>query len=345
LAIHPLELVAPPERARADARRPAVARGCPLCTSTASVPILEIPLARGPAAGLYTLRRCLACDLVFTDPRPADEVLSGLYAEEFYFSTGWPFRGLAEFVLHGIQRTRQRRVQRYVRRGSLLDVGSGDGRFVRHMAAEGWQATGLDFSPAAHAIASSLPGDGRFLCGSLFDHDLEPGSLDVITLWQVLEHIGEPSEFLGRCHVLMRPGGLFAAAVPNLDGLSARLGGDRWWGLDVPRHLVHYTPSTLCAGLEQAGFRIARVNHLSLQYDPYALLHSTLDRVFTRRHFLSDLVKRQLPGDLHPLETAWNLAALAAIGPVLAPCCVLAAAAGACAGRGGFIEVFARRGW
>ena len=318
-------------------------RCCPLCGGGGSARFLGVTLTRGPAAGDYDLRQCLACDLVFVDPRPGDVLLAGLYDEDFYFSTGWPFRRLAERVLLEIQRTRQRRVERYVRCGSLLDVGSGDGRFVHHMARAGWRATGLDFSPAAHALASAQGNSGRFLQGSLLDHEFEPGSVDAVTLWQVLEHIGEPREFLGRCHDLMRPGGFLVAAVPNIEGLSASVTGARWWGLDVPRHLVHYSPRTLCRGLERAGFEVVRVNHLSLQYEPYAMLHSTLDWVFTRRHFLSDLAKRQVAADVGPIEAAWNLAALAALGPPLAPLCVLAALAGACAGRGGFIEVYARR--
>jgi hypothetical protein len=99
----------------------------------------------------------------------------------------------------------------------------------------------------------------------------------------------------------------------------------------------------LCRALETAGFTVVKVNHLSLQYDPYGLLHSTLDWVFTRRHFLSDLAKLQVPGDVTAAEFAWNVAALAVLGPVLAPASVLVAATAAGMGRGGFIEVFARR--
>lgn len=316
---------------------------CPLCEAGESRVHLRVTVTRGPAAGDYALRRCAACALVFVDPRPVDAVLAGLYDEDFYFSTGWPYRRLAEAVLREIQRTRQRRVERYVSSGSLLDIGSGDGRFVNHMASRGWRATGIDFSPAAHALARSHEGGGRFLHGSLFDHDLEPGSLDAITLWQVLEHVGEARAFLRRCHDVMRPGGVFVAAVPNIEGFPARLTGERWWGLDVPRHLVHYSPGALRRGLEQAGFTVLRVNHLSLQYDPYALLHSSLDWVFTRRHFLSDLAKRQVAADVPPAEYACNLAALAILGPVLAPLCLLASVTGSCLGHGGFIEVFARR--
>jgi SAM-dependent methyltransferase len=300
-------------------------------------------VSRGPGAGAYELRQCLACELIYVDPRLDDSVLAKLYDEDFYFSTGWALRGIAELVIRQIQRTRERRVRRHVRLGALLDVGSGDGRFVHHMASQGWQATGIDLSPAAQAIAQRRGGGGRFLCGSLFDHEFPPGSIDAVTMWQVFEHLGEPREFLWRTHEFMRPGGVFIAAVPNIEGLSARLTGERWWGLDIPRHLVHYSPSSLCRGLEHAGFQVLKVNHLSLQYDPYALLHSSLDWVFTRRHFLSDLVKQQLPADVKPGELAYNVAALALLGPVLAPLCLVTTATAACVGRGGFIEVFARR--
>jgi 2-polyprenyl-3-methyl-5-hydroxy-6-metoxy-1,4-benzoquinol methylase len=332
-----------PERNVVPTREDLAVRICPLCTCGQSRLYQGITVSRGPAAGRYELRRCLACELIFVDPRPDDRLLSRLYDEDFYFSTGRVFQGIAERVIRQIQRTRQRRVQRYVRSGALLDVGSGDGRFVQHMAGQGWKATGIDFSPSAQALAESRGGGGRFLCGSIFDHDFEPASIDLVTLWQVFEHIGEPREFLERTHAFMRPGGTFVAAVPNIEGLSARLTGERWWGLDVPRHLVHYSPQTLCRALESAGFTVMKVNHLSLQYDPYGLLHSTLDWVFTRRHFLSDLAKHQVPADLTAAEFAYNVAALALLGPVLAPASLLIAAAGAGMGRGGFIEVFARR--
>lgn len=316
---------------------------CPLCAVDESTLFQNLVVTRGPAAGSFELRQCAGCGLIFVDPRLDDSVLSQLYDEDFYFSTGWALRGVAELVIRQIQRTRQGRVQRFMRTGALLDIGSGDGRFVDHMASEGWHATGLDFSPAAQALAEARRGGGRFLCGSVFDHDFAPSSIDVVTLWQVFEHIGEPHEFLDRIHTLMRPGGVFIAAVPNIEGLSARLTGERWWGLDVPRHLVHYSPRTLCHGLERAGFKVMNVNHLSLQYDPYALLHSSLDWVFTRRHFLSDLAKQQVPSDVPAAEYAYNLAALLLLGPVLAPVSLLTSVSAACVGRGGFIEVFARR--
>jgi hypothetical protein len=114
--------------------------------------------------------------------------------------------------------------------------------------------------------------------------------------------------------------------------------------LDVPRHLVHYTPATLRRVVSASGLRVLDVRHFSLQYDPYALLHSSLDWTFTRRHFLSDLAKQQVARAMGPLEYGYNVAALAVLAPVLAPLSLLATTAGACFRHGGFIEVIARRG-
>jgi len=328
---------------------------CPLCGGSRSTLFRRIPRTAGEIGGPFDLRKCRECALVFVDPRLSDETLTRLYDADYYFSTGWPYGSVASQVIELIQTMRRRRVERHVQSGSLLDIGSGSGRFVHHMARHGWQATGIDFSPAAQAFACRNGGGnrngngngngnvGRFLCGSLDDHDFSPGSFDLITLWQVLEHIGEPRPLMRRSHELLRRGGLFVASVPNIEGLSSRLTGERWWGLDVPRHLVHYAPDTLRRGLEQAGFRVIHVHHFSLQYDPYALLHSSLDWMFTRRHFLSDFAKRQVPPDLPGLEYAYNLAALLVLGPVLAPLSVLATTTASCFGQGGFIEVIARR--
>jgi hypothetical protein len=93
----------------------------------------------------------------------------------------------------------------------------------------------------------------------------------------------------------------------------------------------------------EAGLKVVDVRHFSLQYDPYALLHSTLDWTFTRRHFLSDLAKQQVAGGMGALELGYNVTALAVLAPVLAPLSLLATAAGAAFRRGGFIEVIARR--
>jgi SAM-dependent methyltransferase len=316
---------------------------CPSCDGSRSTPVHSVAAAGGRIREVFELRECRTCGIVFLDRRLSDHFLAKLYDEDFYFSTGWSYKALAAWVIEFIQTRRRHRVERYLRPGRLLDIGSGDGSFVHHMAHHGWDATGIDPSPAALEFARRARDGGRFLRGSLEDYDGWPSSLDVVTLWQVLEHVGEPRPLLRRCRELLRPGGMLVASVPNIEGWSSRLTGERWWGLDVPRHLVHYSPATLDRAVRRAGFRVIRIRHRSFQYDPYALLHSTLDWVFTRRHFLSALAKRQVPADMRRGEYLYNLAALVVLAPVLAPLCVATTTLASCLGHGGFIEIHARR--
>jgi SAM-dependent methyltransferase len=333
-----------PERDPTAAPGAVAVKRCPACDAPGSRTIHRLTDPSGRIAGVFELRRCAGCEVVYVSPRPSDEALTALYDEDFYFSTGWSYDALAEWFLEAIQAQRRGRVERHVRPpGRLLDIGCGDGRFVHHMARHGWDAIGLDFSPSALAYARRKSNGARFAQGTLDDFACAPGRLDLVTLWQVLEHIGEPRPLLRRCHALLRSGGVFVAAVPNIEGLSARLAGERWWGLDVPRHLVLYSPATLCRSLEHAGFRVLRVRHRSFQYDPYGLLHSTLDWVFTRRHFLSDFAKRNPMDDVRPSAFAYNVAALVALAPLLAPACLATTTVGALVRQGGFIEVHARR--
>ena len=325
-------------------QKAAPAPRCPLCSGKRSHVVRRITVKHPVAGGTYRLRRCHECDLVHLTPRLDDDQLATLYGEEFYFPRESAFGAIAEAVKELIQDARRHVVEKRARVGRVLDVGSGDGAFVHHMASHGWDAVGLDFSPAASELAARRGLRGRFLMGSLADHDLPSGSFDAVTLWQVLEHIGDPVSMLRRAHDLLRPGGLLIASVPNIEGLSAVLTRERWWGLDVPRHLVHYTPATLRRVVSASGLRVLDVRHFSLQYDPYALLHSSLDWTFTRRHFLSDLAKQQVARAMGPLEYGYNVAALAVLAPVLAPLSLLATTAGACFRHGGFIEVIARRG-
>ena len=80
-------------------------------------------------------------------------------------------------------------------------------------------------------------------------------------MWHTLEHLREAAKGLDRAVELLTPGGLLVVAVPNLDSWQARLLGDRWLALDLPRHLVHLPAATLLDRLRSRGLRVERVSH------------------------------------------------------------------------------------
>jgi 2-polyprenyl-3-methyl-5-hydroxy-6-metoxy-1,4-benzoquinol methylase len=299
-----------------------------------------VPQSQGLLDGTFSLFRCTECHLGYISPRPSEAMLVRLYDQDFYEAPRTPNRLTKNVHDMFLQRCRQR-IERFVRPGRLLDVGCGDGHFLRTMAAHGWDSVGYDFSPTARALAASANPRISILDGQLADHDLPDGSFDLITLWQVLEHIPEPLTLLRRLRRLLRPGGLLVVAVPNIDSLQAKIAGDRWWGLDIPRHLTHFGPKSLKRTLTTADFSFRGMNHLSFRYAPYALFHSLLDHLFTRRHFLSDFAKRTLPANLGRMEYGYNVAALTLASPLLAPVCVLETLISSQFARGGFIEAYA----
>jgi 2-polyprenyl-3-methyl-5-hydroxy-6-metoxy-1,4-benzoquinol methylase len=126
----------------------------------------------------------------------------------------------------------------------------------------GWKVTGLDVSPVAvERIRTHL--GLHALTGSLPHPELSPGSFDVVTMWHSLEHVHDPLAVLRAASQLLTPGGRLLVAVPNVDSLPFRWFGPAWLGLDLPRHLTHFTPATLSASVRAAGFRVKALRMLA----------------------------------------------------------------------------------
>lgn len=316
---------------------------CPLCGGRALRFRWQLARPHQTPPRTFRVAACADCGLAVTSPQPSDEELVQYYDRAFY-GAGAFTSSLSERVYRQSFDARRSQIERYqTGPGSLLDVGCGDGRFVRYYANRGWDAVGFDFSPSAQAMAHQTNPNVRILGGHLHDHHLPAASFDVITLWQVLEHIRDPVSLLRSLRQLLKPGGLLVAAVPNIESFQSRLAGSRWFGLDVPRHLTHFSPRTLRRTLETAGLRVHRINHFSFRYAPYGMFYSLLDRLFTRHDFMSDLAKRTLPADLGPAELVYNLAVLAVGSPIAAGLAVLDTFLSPLVARGGFIEIYATR--
>ena len=86
-------------------------------------------------------------------------------------------------------------------------------------------------------------------------HRFRRESFDVITCFDVLEHLYEPRQVMARVGEWLKPGGIFYVLVPNVDSAEARVFGSYWHGLELPRHLFHYSPASLKFLAESAGLR------------------------------------------------------------------------------------------
>ena len=88
------------------------------------------------------------------------------------------------------------------------------------------------------------------------------GKWSAVIFWHSLEHLRRPARALSHAAALLSPGGTLVIAVPNATSLQARVFGDRWLALDLPRHLVHLSPPALLSKIEALGLRVERVSYL-----------------------------------------------------------------------------------
>jgi len=243
-----------------------------------------------------------------------------------------PLRELAE-------RDRVRFTAGIDRGARVLEVGAGDGKLVAAMRAAGLDAHGIDPSPAACAAAAAIGAPVE--AAGIDDARIEPGAEDAAVIWHALEHFDEPAPALDRVRGWLRDGGELVVAVPNLASAQARLGGDRWFHQDVPRHRSHFTPAGLEALLARTGFEVERVSHLLVEQNPLGMWQTMLNRLTTQRDFAFRALKRDL-GAAPPGERARDAAVTVLAGALLAPAAIVAELVAGLAHRGGSIVVNAR---
>ena len=309
-------------------RDPAV---CPGCGSPLE-PWRTVPASEPQLAGRnYELLRCARCGTAVTAGEPAPE----LHEQGAYQPARPRLHRAARPILAAFDAQRLALLGRLAAPGArLLDVGAGQGRFVVRARAAGYNASGIDphrrFSgPGGEASAVVAP-------TSVEQAQITPESLDVVTLWHVLEHVDDPRDALERIAGWLAPQGGVIVAVPNLASLQARLGRERWYHLDVPRHRTHFTPAGLMALLGATGFEVVAVEHRLLEHNPFGMWQSALNRLSREPSWLYNVLKHNAPWRARELV-------LTALAVPLVPVAAAVELAAGLARRGGTIVVLARR--
>ena len=238
-----------PDRTSSPSRRP-----CPACGSRQAA---GFGRRRSPGPADIATVRCAGCSLVFVDPVPPEATLPDSYGADYY----QPWQGREERARARLWKRRLATIERRSPRGALLDVGCGDGLFLKVARDAGWSIEGVEFSPEGARRASQRLGR-PVAVGDLARERLLMGPFDVMTLWHVLEHLVEPAAMLDAARLRLRPGGLLVIAVPNLDNLPLQLAYRLARRRPMPLyekgarepHLSHFNPSTLAAFLARRGF-------------------------------------------------------------------------------------------
>lgn len=151
-------------------------------------------------------------------------------------------------------------------KGTLLDVGCAWGAFLDNARSKGFKVKGIEITQRTADFA--IQSMGLDVTSTQFtDAPLDSNSISVVTMLHSLEHLPSPKEAMIKAYDVLKPGGLFAGIVPNIESYCSTLLEDDWDWLQPMYHYVHYSPSTLRKRLEEAGFHIERISTSTGDYD------------------------------------------------------------------------------
>jgi SAM-dependent methyltransferase len=258
-------------------------RRCIVCDST------------GPFAALFErdgfrLVKC-GCGLVFQDPQPDGEVLESSYYHDQAFSEAL-MGELRDITLNSARQKLKllRSSDVDISGMRILDVGASSGAWLEVATAEGSRATGVELGAATAASARSRGLDVR--TGTLEDtlENFGDERFELITFWDVLEHLPDPRHELRMARSLLTPNGMIAATFPNVEGLypqltyrlfAARTGV--WEYPELPVHLYDFAPRTARELLSRHGYKVQRIRTFATPYQFYRSTSLSPERLGGKR--------------------------------------------------------------
>jgi SAM-dependent methyltransferase len=255
---------------------------CPVCGSPERTPVCRVPDERAAAALGFLVVRCRGCGSGYVAEGPDPRDLPGYYPASYAgYGAG------SSLSAHVLTRLLSLVLQQEI--GSnlglplldpaaganrLLDVGIGGGSLAWQLEARGWSIVGLDFTPAL-ARAGPLRGI-RLTVGDATRTPFRDGSFDLVLASHVLEHLYDPIRALTEYRRLLRPSGRLVIGVPNFDSYPSRAFDRATHAfLDVPRHLVFFTPASLGSAIAKAGLTVVECHTVPFP----ALLPTTLLKI------------------------------------------------------------------
>lgn len=240
---------------------------CRLCGSSQPAPLF---IKDG-----YEVCRCRMCDLVFLNFDPTATFLKEYYAEDFFNDAGEK-QGYSCYEnesrsLYATFLQRIKQIRKFKDGGSLLDVGCATGTFLE-IASKYWEVSGSEIS--AYAAKTARQKGFQIYEGQIEELECLTTKFDVVTLWDVIEHVAQPVKTIKLIGNIVKPGGIVSLTTGDVGSLVAKLSGRRWHLYNIPQHLSYFDTKTIQKLLKQGGFTIKEIRHPGL--------HLTLDYLFFR---------------------------------------------------------------
>lgn len=217
----------------------------------------------------YEIVTCANCSFGMTQDAPDERSIGKYYNYDNYMSHADGDISVVDRLYHKVRDwmfdTKLRWIQNHTDGKAILDLGAGTGYFVKYMSSRGYQVLGIEPEEGARKTAEEKL--GLLLEPLNRIETLAAQTLDVITMWHVLEHVHTIDDYFKKiARVLKKDGALFIA-VPNYTSITKKAYETYWNGWDVPKHLWHFSPASMDALAQKQGFEV--IKKYALPFDPF----------------------------------------------------------------------------
>jgi 2-polyprenyl-3-methyl-5-hydroxy-6-metoxy-1,4-benzoquinol methylase len=228
---------------------------CPLCDS-------QETRVRYRKFG-FAIVRCRRCGLAYVNPRPPKQAVLQRYSAEYFENEYLPAQGVVNgrvdpdfFDMRYAQILAL--IESHVQgKGRLLEIGCGAGLFLAAAGRAGWRVSGIEVSSAAVAFCRDTLGVDVVECAAEQISATVP-PVDVVVMFDVIEHLFDPMAVLGVVRSILRPGGMLVITTPNFSALSRLVLGPQWAILSPLEHLFYFSETTLRRALTRHAFADVR---------------------------------------------------------------------------------------
>lgn len=225
---------------------------CPICKTSEYIKLLYKINKFHP---YFEIAHCERCSLLFKIPFPNKEEIHELYNNSYYTGKGeYGYKRVFE-VDAPIWNARLEVLEKYIRKGNLLDIGCGEGHLLRIARRRGWNPYGIEISPfiAQKGIEHRLD----IFVGQPEDAPFPANSFEVITMFEVIEHVNTPINLINKCKELIKNNGILVIQTANMSSLMAKLFSYKNIYFN-PVHLCYYDMKSMELLLSKTGFKILK---------------------------------------------------------------------------------------
>ena len=247
-----------------------MANKCPWCNSENNSKFLELKDYFLTQEN-FEILECNDCKLLFTTPCPAPDKIGDYYKSDDYLSHNESKKGIVPQIYNLVKKVNIKNKFNITVNGqqttdnSILDIGCGVGDFLNYAKEKGCDITGIEPSEDARKIAEEKLGTKIFSPEEL--QNIPNESFDIVTMWHVLEHVADLKTEIDHLERIVKKNGRLVLALPNYKSFDAEYYKDKWAAYDVPRHLNHFSRTSIKNIFDTTAFQLIDIK--PLKWDSY----------------------------------------------------------------------------